>query len=89
MTKASTLFLTDAQVAERIGLTTDEFKRILSGLERDGFPRADHVFCNRRYWPAIQSFLDYRYGLATSSSSGNVALPSLDEEEPWKRKRSA
>lgn len=86
MTKPHALFLTESQVAERIGITTEEFKKIISGLERDGFPRVDHVFCRRRYWPAIQSFLDHRYGLATSSASG---IPALDEEEPWKRKRSA
>jgi hypothetical protein len=80
VTKADVLFLTDAQVAERIGVTTDEFKQIAPALEGEGFPVKDAVFFRRRYWPAIQAFLDQRYNLRPSSVQG---IPALDGEETW------
>lgn len=66
MTKATTLYLTDAQVAERIGLSTEDFTDTVPTLERQGFPLKDPLFNNRRYWPAVQAFLDKRNGLASS-----------------------
>lgn len=82
--KATALFLTEAQVAERMGLTADQLKAALPALDKSGFPMPDPLFFNRRYWPACQAFLDRRYGLASSSPS---AIPALDEEEPWKQKK--
>lgn len=86
MTAKNALFVTEAQIAERIGLTTDQFRGALPALAKAGFPMPDPLFENRRYWPACQLFLDRRYGLAPSSPS---ATPALDEVEPWKRKKSA
>lgn len=81
MSKASALFLTEAQIAERIGLATDVFSSALPALAKSGFPAPDPLFQNRRYWPACQAFLDRRYGLA--SSSAPQANPGLDGEEKW------
>lgn len=83
MAKSEALFVTEAECAERIGLSTEEFKRIISGLEQSGFPRQDPVFLNRRYWPAVRVFLDVRYGLKADGASRG--LPGLDEVEPWKK----
>ena len=86
--KAS-LFLTEGELAARMGIDLDMLKTALPALSQSGFPQPDPLFANRRYWPACEAFLDRRYGLTPQSGQGNVALPSLDEEEPWKRKRSA
>lgn len=80
MTKAGALFLTEAQIAERMGLKTDQLKAALPALNKSGFPEPDPLFENRRYWPACQAFLDRRYGLAASSVDAN---PGVDGEERW------
>lgn len=76
------LFLTEAECAKRIGIATEEFGRMISGLERQGFPRPDALFADRRYWPAVRAWLDRRYHLQTSD--GVTAPPGLDVQEPWK-----
>ena len=86
MTKSSALFLTEAQLAERMGLTTEVLATALPALTKAGFPMPDPLFGKRRYWPACEAFLDRRYGLAKSSGQGN---PALDEEEPWKKKKAS
>lgn len=81
MTKATALFLTEAQLAERMGISTDLLNTALPALSKSGFPMPDPLFGNRRYWPACEAFLDKRYGLAASSLQ---ATPGLDGEEKWK-----
>lgn len=80
--KNDTLFLTESEIAKRIGLNTDQFKTALPALQRIGFPQPDPLFADRRYWPAIQAFLDRRAGLETGYVG---AIPARDEVEPWKR----
>lgn len=80
MTKATALFLTDGQLAERLGISTDLLKTAMPALAKAGFPAPDPLFQNRRYWPACLAFLDKRYGLASSSMQAN---PGLDGEEKW------
>lgn len=57
------LFLTDGEVAVRLGAKPDEFAGTLIVLERAGFPPKDPQFGNRRYWPAVKAWLDRRYKL--------------------------
>ncbi|MCD1267221.1 hypothetical protein B5M44_26220 [Shinella sumterensis] len=83
MAKPDALFITDAQLAERIGLTTEQMKAKTSVLEKSGFPTKDVMFENRRYWPAVRAWLDRRYGLYCSDVHGPNAP---DEQEPWKCK---
>lgn len=80
MTARDALFVTEDQIAKRIGLTADQLKTALPALAKSGFPMPDPLFENRRYWPACQAFLDRRYGLASSSLQAN---PGLDGEERW------
>lgn len=80
MSKADALFLTEAQIAGRMGLTTEQLKLAMPALQKSGFPMPDPLFAGRRYWPACQAFLDKRYGLASVSPQGNFAL---DGEEKW------
>ncbi|MGO7036069.1 winged helix-turn-helix domain-containing protein [Rhizobium ruizarguesonis] len=57
VTKAG-CFVTDGQLAERIGLTLDQLKIALPGATKAGFPVPDELFANRRYWPACVAWLD-------------------------------
>lgn len=81
MAKSEKLFVTEAECAERIGLSTDEFKSIVSTLEKPGFPLPDPGFKNRRYWPAVRAWLDNRYGL--SGENSHAPYPP-DGKEVWK-----
>lgn len=80
MSKATALLVTEAQIAERMGLQTDELKAVLPTLTKAGFPQPDPLLKNRRYWPACQAFLDRRYGLTSSSPQAD---PGLDGAEQW------
>ncbi|MDQ0132618.1 DNA-binding Lrp family transcriptional regulator [Neorhizobium galegae] len=82
MSKKDCLMLTDAEIAERVGLSTDEFRDAVSTLEKAGFPLRDPLFRNRRYWPACQAFMDKRYGLASSFTRRNPA-PEKKGVEVW------
>jgi hypothetical protein len=80
MASTNAIFLTEAQVAARMGLSTDQLKAALPALTKSGFPTPDPLFFNRRYWPACEAFLDRRYGLTESTVQAN---PGLDGEERW------
>jgi len=82
MAKSDTLFVTEAQCAERLGLTLDQYKIAVAAAPTNGFPTPDPLFGNRRYWPAVRAWLDRRYSI--HESSGGPYAP--DEIEPWKRK---
>ena len=47
-------------------------------LERDGLPKRDPLFGNRRFWPAVEAWLRRRNGLA--STTGGFAP---DGDENW------
>ncbi|MBO0904214.1 winged helix-turn-helix domain-containing protein [Jiella sonneratiae] len=72
------LFVTDAQAARRVGVPVAVYRQAAAILERQGFPRPDPMFHDRRYWPAIRAFLDRRAGL---DRSGLTLQP--DGEEHW------
>ncbi|MAU94680.1 MAG: winged helix-turn-helix domain-containing protein [Fulvimarina sp.] len=77
MTNEFPLFVTDAQAAKRIGLPLELYRPAVAALERQGFPRPDPMFHDRRYWPAIRAFLDRRAGL------DRRGLPQPDGQECW------
>jgi hypothetical protein len=64
---APALYLTDEQVADRLGIGVDKWRENARVLEPQGLPKRDPLFCRRRYWPAVRAFLDRRNGLATAS----------------------
>lgn len=80
MAKSDKLFVTEAECAERIGLSTEQFKFSLLAATKAGFPAPDDLFGKRRYWPAVVSWLDRRYGLG---GGGLAAPPGLDGVENW------
>jgi hypothetical protein len=81
MARSDVLYVTDAECAERIGVTTEEFKSIVPVAEKSGMPTKDPLFKNKRYWPAVRAWLDRRYGLSKDKPHAPYAR---DEKEPWK-----
>ncbi|MHC2298208.1 winged helix-turn-helix domain-containing protein [Rhizobium mongolense] len=78
--KFEKLYVTNAECAERIGISTDDFNAIEFELNRQGFPPKDPLFNNRRYWPAVRAFLDRRNGVGDKR---HVFGPP-DGKERWK-----
>lgn len=72
------LYLTDAEIARRIGQQPAEWQATAALLEKDGLPRPDPLFGDRRYWPAVVAFLDARNGLAA-----RLPEPSAESLERW------
>ncbi len=60
--KPDPLFLTEAEIAQRVGVSPAEWTGTAVVLERHGLPAKDALF-GRRYWPAVKAFLDHRAGL--------------------------
>jgi hypothetical protein len=83
MAKSDKLYVTEAECAERIGISTDEFKAIVPELTRQGFPLPDSLFGKRRYWPAVTAWLDRRYGIGDKSVHGPYPP---DQPEPFRKK---
>lgn len=84
-------FMTEAEIAKELGVTTAEFKAALPKLTEEGFPASDIRFFNRRYWPRVKIFMDWRYDLAEDDTLDvNRMQRQLemkqppDEPEPWK-----
>ncbi|KTQ85103.1 hypothetical protein NS365_04710 [Aureimonas ureilytica] len=75
------LFLDDKEIAARLGVRAAMFPSIAQVLEKDGFPRRDPLFEDKRYWPACRSYLDRRQGVRQDDDG---ALPlNPDGKENW------
>ena len=59
---AEHLFLTEAEIAARLPMPTEAWQAAAAVLERDGLPRRDPLFGDRRCWPAVRDFLLARAG---------------------------
>ena len=71
------LFLTEAEIARRLGLTQHEWAAKAEVLERHGLPRIDPLI-GGRYWPAIVAFFDRRYGVSNVEASQPDGGENLD-----------
>ncbi|WP_062206725.1 hypothetical protein [Aureimonas sp. AU12] len=76
------LFLSDKEIATRLGVKGDLFPAIAQTLEKDGFPRRDPLFEGKRYWPACRTYLDRRHGVR-QDDRGAMAPLNPDGEENW------
>lgn len=59
--KRGGLFVTDAELIERLGVPEKigyEALRMLDSNPVSGFPKKDEFWGGRRYWPAVRAFLD-------------------------------
>ena len=83
MVSGDASFVTEGQLAKRLGLTVEMLKTALPAATQAGFPAPDPLFANRRYWPACCAWLDRRYGLSSDEPQGPY---SPDEPEPWRHK---
>jgi hypothetical protein len=73
------LFLTEAEVARRLGQASSAWAAKATVLERHGLPRIDSLM-GGRYWPAIRAFFDRRYGISnveTAQPDGGENLDAL------------
>ena len=77
MGRQEPVYLTDGQIAARVGVTTSEWQAVVKVLTREGLPQPDPLFGNRRYWPAVKAWFDRRAGLG---SHGHIVN---DGEENW------
>lgn len=80
---ANHLFMTDAEIADALGIKTADFKEKAIVLQRDGFPLPDPLFERRRYWPAVRAWLDRRYELESQSQRDKIVLNKPDGVENW------
>jgi hypothetical protein len=79
------LYLTEGEIAARVGMSERDWEAAARVLERAGLPKGDPVFNGRRYWPAVKAYLDRRNGLVANSplaERGDQAL-GPDGEENW------
>lgn len=61
-----TLWVTDAEIVRRLGAPRDKARIAIRALDenpRSGFPKKQKLWGDRRYWPAVEAFLDQHYGL--------------------------
>lgn len=71
------LYLYETEVAQRVGVSEKEWRRLAPILERDGLPRKDPLI-GRRYWPAVRAWMDRRH-----SVHATMAPSAQDGEEKW------
>jgi hypothetical protein len=73
----SGLFVTEAEIARRLGQTQREWAATAEVLERHGLPRRDPLI-GGRYWPAIVAFFNRRYGVSNVEVSQPDGGENLD-----------
>lgn len=64
--KRGGLFVTDAEMIERMQVPEKTARQAIAMLDRDrtsGFPKKQALWGDRRYWPAVQAYLDRNLGL--------------------------
>ena len=66
------LYLDDAQIAERLGMGTEQWMAPATILERSGLPRRDPLFKYHRCWWRVQDFLYRRAGGALPDDGLNA-----------------
>ena len=75
VTKRGGLFVNDTELLERLGIPEKEGRetlRCLDGRRDSGFPRKDPFWGHRRYWPAVQAWLDKSQGVAAIAKAREV-----------------
>lgn len=62
------LYLTDAELIRRLGVPAQSARTTIQYLEaKQGFPRKQQLWGNRRFWPAVQAWLYKHNGLTVGS----------------------
>jgi hypothetical protein len=72
--KRGGLFITDTELIELLGVPVKEARVTIRGLDRDprsGFPKKQKLWGNRRYFPAVEAWLDGLYKPKYFGASGD------------------
>ena len=67
----SEIYLTDREIAKRLGMTLVEWTATATVLERSGLPRRSPLFQDRRHWVAVQDYLYTRERRPNKSTPGD------------------
>lgn len=68
------LYVTDAELFRRLGVPAQTARMTILHLEaKAGFPRKQQLFANRRYWPAVEAWLDKHNGLTVAAPQNRRA----------------
>jgi hypothetical protein len=65
MSDAAPLFVTEEQLAHRLGCKPSDWKSHAPIFEREGLPAIDPL-TGKRYWPAVRRWFDARHGLTAA-----------------------
>jgi hypothetical protein len=77
-TRTQGLFPSESVIARRLSQTPAEWAAKATILERDGLPRIDPLM-GGRYWPAVLSYWQRRYGLSSIEVSAQAdGMENLD-----------
>lgn len=70
-TSRTGLWVTDAEIIRRLGVSEKVGYTAIHRLEKSGlgFPEKQRVWGKKRYWPAVKDFFDRQYGLKSHGSS--------------------
>lgn len=69
--KRGGLFVTDAELIEKLNVPEKIARRVLKMLDADKswcFPQKSRIWGGRRYWPAVKAWLDSQNGLRLEAS---------------------
>jgi hypothetical protein len=81
------LYVTEAECAQRVGVSLDDWKTVLPKLERIGLPGPSKIFPGKRYWPAIRRFFDSQEPAGrTSSMKADPLAGESAELTEWLRR---
>ncbi|OBZ97202.1 hypothetical protein ADU59_03030 [Pararhizobium polonicum] len=64
MAKSITLFVDDEELLKRLNLPARLGASLQFLEEKEGFPKPEADFGNKRYYPAVVAWLDAEFGLA-------------------------
>ncbi len=65
------LFVTDAELIRRLGVPEKIARRVIRALDAkpSGFPKQQELWGNRRYWPAIEKWLESSHGMLMNDAA--------------------
>lgn len=65
------LWVTDAEIIRRLGVSEKTGYTAIHRLEKSGlgFPEKQKVWGKKRYWPAVRDFFDAQYGFKSGGST--------------------
>jgi hypothetical protein len=68
------LFITDAELIEKLKVPPKIAREAIAELDRrhstTRFPQKQPLWGNRRYWPAVEAYLERHFGLNLPSNGG-------------------